>query len=132
MCPNSVRMPVATTTASPSPAAIDGAREQHVALLGARVMRGLQVGAGIAATRDRFARQCGVVDPHVERLDQAAVGGHLIAFGQRDHIARNQGGDRQIAGDPITPDAHRGGQQSLKRFECLRAPVAPARTRTGR
>ncbi len=68
-----------------------GAREHHVALLGAGVMRGLQVGTGIAATRDRFTRQGGVINPHVERLDQAAVRGHLIAFGQRDHIARNQG-----------------------------------------
>ena len=109
-----------------------GARQHHVALLGARVMRGLQIRACIAATWDRFARQRGVVDAHVERFDQAAVGGHLIAFGQRNHIARNQRRGGQIADDPITPDTHRRRKQPLKRLECLVTPVAPARTRTRR
>jgi hypothetical protein len=73
-------------------------------------MRGLRVGTGIPAARDRFSDQCGVINPQVERLDQAAVGGHVIALGERDHIARNQRGDRQIRGAPLTPHAHGTGR----------------------
>ena len=98
------------------------ARQHHVALLGARVMRGFLIRACIAASWDGFACQRGVVDAHVERFDQAAVGGHLITLGQRNHIARNQRRGGQIADDPIAPHTHRRRKQPLKRLECLVSP----------
>jgi hypothetical protein len=95
------------------------AGQQHVGLLGERAMRGFQIRACIAAPWDRFARQRGVVHAHVKRFDQAAVGGYLIALGQRDHIARNQRRGGQIADDPIAQDTHGRRKEPLQRLDCM-------------
>jgi len=46
--------------------------------------------AGVARLGPRFAGERGGVDAHAERLDQAAVGGHVVARCQQHHVARHQ------------------------------------------
>jgi hypothetical protein len=37
----------------------------------------------------RFAGHRGIVDTRAERLDHAAVRGHIVAFPEQDHVARH-------------------------------------------
>ena len=84
MLPNAVCMPVANTSAFASPVVTRRAGQQDVP-----AAQQVVFGRG-PASRDTgrgFTRDRGVVHAHAECLDQPAVGGHVVAGAQQDHVA---------------------------------------------
>jgi hypothetical protein len=55
-------------------------------------------------------------------MSNASISRHVIALGQRNHIAWDQSGGREIADDPVSPHANRGRKQTLKGVECVVRP----------
>lgn len=60
----------------------------------------------VADESRRFAAVKTCVDAHAKRLDQTAIGWHVVARRQQHHIARHQFGQRQLHRAPV---AQRGG-----------------------
>ena len=90
----------------------DGRSRQHD--IGA-VQRVLAEARGrLAHHRNRLAGDRGVVDPHRERLDHAAIGGDQVAGFQCDHVAGDQVGGGPLLENPVAhhPDLVR--QQLLQ------------------
>ena len=116
--PNSVCMPVAKTTARASPETTVVPARTTLVLCSASSQR---QGAASRTSRDRLAGDRGVVDPHRERLDHAAIGGDEVARLQRDHVAGDQVGGGPLLENPVAQHPDLVRQQLLQGRSALSA-----------
>ena len=86
MCPNSVDMPVATTTRLAATMGHQRARVGHVAPVAQRKPSVLEARGGLLDRRG-LAGERGLVDREIDRLDQSSVGGDPVAGAEEHDIA---------------------------------------------
>ena len=133
--PNSVRMPVAVTTAVRLPDMIVLPAKTHVVRLD-RGPRRLPLGVGDLVHGDRLAGQVGFVAPEVRGGGQARVGRDAVAFLEDEHVA----GDELLRQERGVPRPSRmtfaaDGQQPLQLRNRPLGPVLleePEDRRSGR
>ena len=118
--PNAVCMPVANTSAFASPVVTEVPASRTFRLRSRSVL--VADGRASRDTGPRFARDRGVVHAHAECLEQPAVGRHVVAGAQEDHVAgddvfgRDDDHARHAAPDLVW-------QQALQRGHRLFGPV---------
>ena len=96
------------------------ASQQQVARAQGRCIR---VGFGVARLGQRLAGQGGQIHPQVKGFDQPAVGRHLVAFAEQQHIAWHQQFGGQRLQDRITQHVDLLRQQPAQGIKRLLGPV---------
>ena len=116
MRPNSVRMPVATTSARAVPETTVVPASESVA-----AVQDLGIGARLGVAREcvRLAGDGRHVDRQLERLNDTTVGRDAVAGLQEDHIARHECRGRYAGRDTVAQCHHVPRQQLLQGEERL-------------
>ena len=120
MRPNSVRMPVATTSARavPETTVVPASSPLRQCRISGSVAR-----LGVARQCVRLAGDRRDVDRQLERLDDATVGRDAVAGLQEDHIARHECLGRYAGRDTVAQCHHFLRQQLLQGEERLLGPI---------